>query len=152
VDRLEKLIPPLKNAGYSTTYAVGNGKRHGCMILHREVKLRKVNERVVHLDEQYIREGDGTDSLEDIRRRRGSTRQTKNIVLLVALANTIEQGTVSSSAVEGYIVATCHLFWHPRHVYERARYSDSYSMVTLAHPSKNKTRRDHSSRDITLSI
>ncbi|KAF9515632.1 hypothetical protein BS47DRAFT_1371989 [Hydnum rufescens UP504] len=121
VDRLEKLIPPLKNAGYSTTYAAGRGKRHGCMILHREPKLRKVNERVVHLDEQYIREGNGTDSQEDIRRRRGSTRQTKNIALLVALANTIEQGTVSSSAVEGYIVATCHLFWHPRHVYERAR-------------------------------
>ena len=92
------------------------------MILYRERKLRKVNERVVHLDEQNIREGDGTDSPDDIRRQRGSTRKTKNIALFIALAKTdAEEGTVGSSEVRGYIVATCHLFWHPQHVYERAR-------------------------------
>jgi len=44
------------------------------------------------------------------------TRRTKNIALLVALTST-DQGLSS----KGYIAVTCHLFWHPRYLYERVR-------------------------------
>ena len=122
VDRLEKLLPPLRLGGYAYTYATGRGKRHGCMIIHKETKLEKLHERTVHFDECNLQESTttGEESPEEMRKLRGSSRRTKNIALMVALRR--KSATEPSNCdVAGYIVATTHLFWHPRYVYERVR-------------------------------
>ncbi|KAI0778580.1 Endonuclease/exonuclease/phosphatase [Trametes elegans] len=100
VDRTEKLFPVLEKAGYAWVYAVGPGKKHGCLIAFRKSLYECVRQRVVTYDDQEIRE-DG-----DERARRGSSFRTKNIGSLVALRR-------ASAADDGLIVATTHLFWHP---------------------------------------
>lgn len=47
------------------------------------------------------------------RRAAGLSRSTRNVALFVALKFKHRTG--------GIIVGTTHLFWHPQHVYERAR-------------------------------
>jgi RNA exonuclease NGL2 len=44
----------------------------------------------------------------------GLSRKTRNVALFVALA-------FNEDKSKGMIVGTTHLFWHPQHVYERAR-------------------------------
>lgn len=100
VDRLEKLLPVLEGAGYSHAFAAGPKKRHGCLIAYDKAKYTKVEERTVFYDEQEIR-SDGDD-----RARHGSSFRTKNIGFIAALKQT--------DAQRGIIVATTHLFWHPR--------------------------------------
>jgi RNA exonuclease NGL2 len=101
VDRLDKLIPLLAAACYSHFYACGRGKKHGCLIAWDKRKYRKVNERAIYYDEQEVRQ-EGEERV-----RRGTSFQTKNIAALVALESLREKG-------ERCIVATTHLFWHPR--------------------------------------
>lgn len=101
VDRLEKLLPVLENAGYLHTYAAGPRKKHGCLIAYGEEQYTKVHERVIRYDDQDIR----TNS--EPKTRRGSSFRTKNIGFMAALKR---KGTDE----EGVIVATTHLFWHPK--------------------------------------
>jgi RNA exonuclease NGL2 len=84
--------------------------------------LEKLHERTVHFDECNLRESKttGEASPEELRMLRGSSRRTKNIALIVALRR--KSTTRSNNRdVAGYIVATTHLFWHPRYIYERVR-------------------------------
>ncbi|KAF8641035.1 hypothetical protein AX17_000680 [Amanita inopinata Kibby_2008] len=108
VDRLEKLMPILEAAGYSHHYAVGLGKKHGCLIAFKKKMFTKVSDHLVHYDEGEVR------TTGDDRARRGQSCCTKNIASLVALKN------VDSNS-QGLIVATTHLFWHPKYTYERVR-------------------------------
>ncbi|KIM85320.1 hypothetical protein PILCRDRAFT_66690 [Piloderma croceum F 1598] len=118
VDRLDKLLPVIERAGYSYTYAAGPGKKHGCLIAYNKEKFTKVNERVVRYDEEEIR-SDGDD-----RARRGCSFRTKNIGSLLALKrNNVENN--------GIIVATTHLFWHPKYV----------ALVLLDDPSQSTNSR-----------
>jgi len=103
VDRLDKVLPPLHGAGYAHTYAAGPFKKHGCMIVHRESRLDKIAERKIVYDEvPFGEKADGSP-------RAGIGRVTKNIGLLVALQD-------KTDSTKGCIVATTHLFWHPRYV------------------------------------
>ncbi|OBZ79318.1 putative RNA exonuclease C9B6.11c, partial [Grifola frondosa] len=100
VDRTEKLLPVLEDAGYSCLYAAGPRKRHGCLIVYRSNTYEVVRKSVVTYDDQEVRTR-GNDKA-----RRGSSFRTKNIASLVALRR---QGTNN----DGVVVATTHLFWHP---------------------------------------
>ncbi|KIP12400.1 hypothetical protein PHLGIDRAFT_27244 [Phlebiopsis gigantea 11061_1 CR5-6] len=101
VDRTEKLFPVLKKAGYSHIYKAGNRKNHGSVIAYRKDLFKEVGDRRVLYDEEDVR----TEGNE--RARRGSSFFTKNIGNLVALERLENQK-------EGFIIATTHLFWHPR--------------------------------------
>ena len=102
VDRLDKHLPLLEDAGYSHTYAVGPKKKHGCLIAYSRDKFTKVDERVVLYDEAEVRT-DGDD-----RARRGCSFRTNNIGSMLALRRNDVEG-------KGIIVATTHLFWHPKY-------------------------------------
>lgn len=103
VDRLEKLLLVLNGAGYSHAYASGPRKKHGCLIVFAQEKFVKVAERVVYYDDEEIRpEGDK-------HCRRGSSFRTKNIGFIVALAK-------NGCTGKGVVIATTHLFWHPKYV------------------------------------
>ncbi|OJA10819.1 hypothetical protein AZE42_00265 [Rhizopogon vesiculosus] len=101
VDRLERLSPVLEQAGYSSAYAAGPGKQHGCLIAYRQDRYSHVGEVTVEYDKQEVRE----DSAHPVARI-GSSRMTNNIGFMVALAEAGASG-------KGVIVATTHLFWHP---------------------------------------
>ncbi|KAF8898647.1 Endonuclease/exonuclease/phosphatase [Infundibulicybe gibba] len=107
VDRLPKLLPFLAHAGYSHHYSAGPGKQHGCLIAFKSLLYTKIADRVIQYDTQSIRDGDGVAS-------RGLSFQTKNIANIVVLGR-------NGDLDQGYIIATTHLFWHPRYRYERAR-------------------------------
>lgn len=92
---MDKLLPVLNNAGFSHVYAAGLKKKHGCLIAFDKDIYFKVEERVVHYDEQEFENG-----------RRGSCIRTANIASLVALKCRDDR--------RGVIVATTHLFWHPK--------------------------------------
>lgn len=99
---MESLLPVLDNAEYSYTYAAGPTKKHGCLVVYRKYSYEKVGERLIQYDEQEVREGS------DEKARRGSSFRTKNIASLIALRKIGVKD-------EGFIVATTHLFWHPRY-------------------------------------
>jgi RNA exonuclease NGL2 len=100
VDRLDKLLPALHHASYAELYAAGQGKRHGCMIVYRNSLFEEAGHVVIEYDELDVRQA------RDDRQRKGSSRRTKNIGLIVGLR---QRGQPS----RGYVVATTHLFWHP---------------------------------------
>ncbi|EIM92169.1 Endonuclease/exonuclease/phosphatase [Stereum hirsutum FP-91666 SS1] len=108
VDRLEKLKPFLAQAGYEHTYAAGPQKKHGCLIAFRKALFTQTGARTVIYDNEDVRE-EGEE-----RTRRGSSFRTKNIGSIVALKKT---GTEDF----GIVIATTHLFWHPKYIYERSR-------------------------------
>ncbi|KAF9452686.1 Endonuclease/exonuclease/phosphatase [Macrolepiota fuliginosa MF-IS2] len=108
VDRLEKVLPILDQAGYLHRYAAGRRKKHGCLIAFKRKLFEQVHERVVFYDEQPIRD------VEDERAQRGHSFNTRNIGLILALR-------FRDDPSNGIIVATTHLFWHPKYTYERAR-------------------------------
>ncbi|KAK4702668.1 RNA exonuclease NGL2, partial [Phenoliferia sp. Uapishka_3] len=54
-----------------------------------------------------------TSAAKSARRAAGLSRSTRNVALMVALKFKDREG--------GIIIATTHLFWHPQHVFERAR-------------------------------
>ena len=90
----------LATAGYSYVYKAGRSKNHGCVIAYRKDKFEKVEDRTLYYDEQEVRP-DG-----EAATRVGSSFYTKNIANLVALKEIDND--------RGFIVATTHLFWHPR--------------------------------------
>jgi len=84
------MLPHLPH--YSHVEAKGRGKAHGLVILYRTSMFTKFGEeKVIVLDEQEVRE-DG-----EAKRRRGGTRETKNIGLMVALERKEGGGGVVSS-------------------------------------------------------
>ncbi|ADV25600.1 Hypothetical Protein CGB_M3420C [Cryptococcus gattii WM276] len=117
-DKLPDFLPALPQHDYIK--GTGPGKLHGLVVLYRKDRFSLRQSRLIHLDFEEIhpRPGnltageDGDESLEEVRRRRGGSRQTKNVGLLVALEG--KDG-------EGVVIATTHLFWHPKFVYERVR-------------------------------
>ncbi|KAG6911894.1 hypothetical protein DXG01_000141 [Tephrocybe rancida] len=104
VDRLEKILPALEKAGYAHHYAAGPGKKHGCLIAFKERLYTMLSARTVVYDIEPVR-GEGDDNA-----RRGRSFHTKNVGSLVSLQSK------SAGKTEGVIVATTHLFWHPRFV------------------------------------
>ncbi|KAG9004447.1 hypothetical protein FRB90_010883 [Tulasnella sp. 427] len=113
VDRLKKLLPIFRSAGYSHTYASGPQKPQGCMIIWKADAFHKVAEQTIFYDD------DDVNSLlygDDGKRpnRIASTKVTGNIGLIVALARKDDE-------TKGYIVATTHIFWNPDFEYEKAR-------------------------------
>ncbi|THV04851.1 Endonuclease/exonuclease/phosphatase [Dendrothele bispora CBS 962.96] len=107
VDRLEKLVPVLQKAGYSHCYASGPRKKHGCLIAFKKDTYQEVGKRLVNYDDEDIR-FEGSELA-----RKGASFRTKNIGHIVALKSTKDDFNL--------VVATTHLFWHPRYTYERAR-------------------------------
>lgn len=125
MDRLEKLIPAIEKSGYGHHYAMGPGKRHGCLVGYKTDLYSMHANKLILYDEEDLRDTG------DVVRRRGSSFRTQNIASLVALK--------CKNEGQGIIVGTTHLFWHPgygffplfgapsllkyRYVYERARYA-----------------------------
>ncbi|KAI0051675.1 Endonuclease/exonuclease/phosphatase [Auriscalpium vulgare] len=108
VDRLEKLLPVIEKAQYKHIFAAGPRKKHGLLIAYRQEAFELRHEMVVRYDDMDVREA----PIESA--RRGSSFRTKNIASIVALGRVDDPNS-------GFIVATTHLFWHPRYSYERAR-------------------------------
>jgi RNA exonuclease NGL2 len=91
----------LEHAGYDHHYGSGPGKKHGCMIVFKKNLYSMVSDKVVYYDQYIPMDNDSGHSLTR------NTFKTRNIGLLVALKS-LNQET------EGLIVATTHLFWHPK--------------------------------------
>lgn len=108
VDRLEKVIPALEKAGYSHIYSSGPRKKHGCIVAFKSDKYVKISDQTVFYDDEDLHSAG-----ESERFRRGSSFKTRNIALIVGL-NHIDSD-------QKIVVATTHLFWHPKYTYERAR-------------------------------
>ncbi|KAJ3737134.1 Endonuclease/exonuclease/phosphatase [Lentinula guzmanii] len=108
VDRLEKLLPVIESAGYAHRYAAGPNKKHGCLIAFKKELYEEAGSKLILYDEQKVRTTD-----EEGVNPHGSTFRTRNIGHIVALKHTQRD--------EGVVIATTHLFWHPKYVYERAR-------------------------------
>jgi RNA exonuclease NGL2 len=111
---LEKLGPALEGVGYAYTFASGPRKKHGCVVAFKKDIYEKVSERTVHYDEYEVRPERVTEQA-----RRGASFRTKNIGLLVALKRIRREGDNDNEG--SVVVATTHLFWHPKYTYERAR-------------------------------
>lgn len=104
MDRLEKIIPVLNKAGYAHHYAAGPGKKHGCLIAFKEQLYTMISTKTVLYDIEEVR-SDGDEAA-----RCGKSFATNNIGSLVSLQSN------TAGKAEGVIVATTHLFWHPRFV------------------------------------
>lgn len=107
----------LKKAGYSHVYKAGNRKKHGSVIAYRNDLFEEAGDRRVLYDEEEVRPGLSEQA------RRGSSFFTKNIGNLVALKRVDNQK-------EGFIIATTHLFWHPRQVHDRTQINETLTYVT----------------------
>lgn len=101
VDRLEKLLPVLESAGYAHRYAAGPNKKHGCLIAFKKDLYEEMGLKLVLYDKENVR-----DTNEEGVSLCGSTFRTRNIGHIVALKHT--------QCDEGLIIATTHLFWHPK--------------------------------------
>ncbi|KAI5124636.1 hypothetical protein M0805_004245 [Coniferiporia weirii] len=128
VDRLEKFGPALQSADYAFTYSSGPRKKHGCIIAYREDVYEKVAEQTIFYDDVEVR-SDGPSE----RARRGSSFRTRNIGLIVSLKRRGSEG-------EHVVVATTHLFWHPKYTYERARQALILTRSTHDFKEKNNLR------------
>lgn len=91
----------LENAGYAHRYGSGPGKKHGCMIAYKKNLYSMVSDKVVYYDQCILMDNDSGCSLTR------NTFKTRNIGLLVALQSLSQESM-------GLIVATTHLFWHPK--------------------------------------
>jgi RNA exonuclease NGL2 len=98
----------LDQAGYSHVYASGPHKLHGCLIAFKTNLYTLESHKTIYYDDQDIPHA-GSESP-----CRGSSFRTKNIASLVALR-------LNRNTAQGIVVATTHLFWHPRYTYERIR-------------------------------
>lgn len=110
-DRLERLGPALEDAGYAFSCASGPRKKHGCVIAYKRDVYEKAFERTVLYDDAAVRLDRQSEQAQ-----RGASFRTRNIGLIVALRRLSDEK--EDSAV---VVATTHLFWHPKYTYERAR-------------------------------
>jgi RNA exonuclease NGL2 len=97
MDRLDRLLSSLRNS-YEYSFASGIGKQHGCAILYRNTLFTKIDQRIVYYDEERL----------NAQRHSDASFLTRNVALIVALQNK------SLPEAHGLIVATTHLFWHPR--------------------------------------
>jgi len=115
VDKIETLLRAI-DFRYDHAYARGHQKEHGCMILFRKELFDLHSTRTVYYDEEDVRQPSREHENDDTYNvwRRGTSRVTKNIALIVAVKR-------KGSGEKGFIVATTHLFWHPAFVYERAK-------------------------------
>ena len=109
MDRTEKLFPILENAGYAHVYACGPRKKHGSLIAFREDKFALVESRTVFYDDERLREHIEDGPIDDPQGLKASSRVTKNVGNIVAL-RCLGDGNEDN----GVVVATTHLFWHPR--------------------------------------
>ncbi|KIK71097.1 hypothetical protein GYMLUDRAFT_66309 [Collybiopsis luxurians FD-317 M1] len=98
VDRLEKLLPVLSAAGYTHRFASAPNKKHGCLIAFKN--YTELDRRVIAYDDERIRGDEEGVNLQ------GSSFRTRNIAHVLALKH--------SQSDKGIIVATTHLFWHPK--------------------------------------
>lgn len=112
---MESLVPFLQSLGYSHTYSCGPRKKHGCLIAYRAKVFTKLTDWTMFYDDSEVRK-DG----EDASFRRGSSFRTRNIGLLVALERVSSKETI--------VIATTHLFWHPKYTYERVRCVAHYNL------------------------
>ncbi|KAF8332341.1 Endonuclease/exonuclease/phosphatase [Cantharellus anzutake] len=141
-ERSDELALELEKKGYQCTYGTGLGKRHGCMVAHRTSKFKRLTERVISLDSiclvdiSTMTSSSTLNHVSNESTSKGLTRKTKNIALIVALS-THDQGLIP----KGYIAVTCHLFWHPRYVYERARQGAIIRREVLDFQKKNNLLR-----------
>ncbi|OCF54373.1 hypothetical protein L486_08287 [Kwoniella mangroviensis CBS 10435] len=101
---------------HTSVQGSGPGKLHGLVIFYRTSRFFVRSSKLVHLDEEEISTNNSREKEEDEKRRRGGSRQTKNVGLIVALEQIDGDG-------KGIVVATTHLFWHPKYAYERIRQS-----------------------------
>ncbi|KAG9314440.1 Endonuclease/exonuclease/phosphatase [Chiua virens] len=104
VDMLDKLLPVLDLAEYAYSYASGPGKLHGCLISYKNTLFQNVHETKIEYDNLEVHSNPDINT----QTRIGSSHRTKNIANIVAL-----RCIGPESQVQGYIVATTHLFWHP---------------------------------------
>ncbi|KAK8866182.1 hypothetical protein IAR55_001333 [Kwoniella newhampshirensis] len=116
-DRLPDYLSSLPK--HSHVKGSGPGKLHGLVILYRNDRFFVRGTKLVQLDLESVAtvptdEEASDEKHQDIRRRRGGSRQTKNVGLIVALEE-------SNAVGRGVVVATTHLFWHPKYAYERVR-------------------------------
>ncbi|KAF8807491.1 Endonuclease/exonuclease/phosphatase [Phlegmacium glaucopus] len=127
VDRLDKLVPMLEKAGYAHHYGSGPGKKHGCMIAFKKNLFSMVSDRMIYYD-QYVPMDDAGCSLTR------NTFKTRNIGLVVALRSLNQEN-------EGLIVATTHLFWHPKYTYERTRQAAILLQEVVAFKTDQKAQK-----------
>ena len=107
MDQTEKIFPRLDQAGYSYVYKTGYKKKHGSLIAYRQDLFTKVDDRAVEYDSQTFQPDSADAAPPGQGTRKGISFFTKNIGNLVALR-------YNSHERDGVIVATTHLFWHPR--------------------------------------
>ncbi|WFC98151.1 hypothetical protein MYAM1_000875 [Malassezia yamatoensis] len=143
VDCIEEHGAVLRDHGYNFIYECGyDNKRHGLLIAWRSKSSSltfgdPIHRRTVHYDDarpleiwektrayrgetsllqddmtELVSGQDARTSKKEILANKCVSRLTRNIALIVALP---------CQAGGGVIVATTHLFWHPRYEYERAR-------------------------------
>jgi RNA exonuclease NGL2 len=84
---------------HAAVEAKGPGKLHGLVVLYRQARFRQLTTRTVMLDDEEL-----TPEAETPVARRGISRQTRNIGLIVALQETAEE-----REKKGLIVVTTHL-------------------------------------------
>jgi RNA exonuclease NGL2 len=90
----------LEKIGYVHHYASGPRKKHGCLIAYKKDLYSFISDNTTYYDDQPV----GTVGVQG---RIGASFRTKNIGYMVALKS-------KTNETEGIIVATTHLFWHPR--------------------------------------
>lgn len=95
-DRLDDIHPAFHT--HQALRAKGPNKQHGCVVAFRKDRFREKASKVVHLDEEELSSGAPSGSA---RARRGGSRQTKNVGLVVALEAADGSG--------GLVVSTTHL-------------------------------------------
>ena len=109
VDGLDELLPALDLAGYAYHYGTGAGKPHGCLIAYKNTIFRSLHEATIEYDKLEVHSNPELST----QARIGSSHRTKNIANIVAL-----QSINPELGVQGYIIATTHLFWHPAFVHD----------------------------------
>lgn len=117
MDRLEDHLPKLEKHYECSSFIGYENKNHGLLIAWKPELFTKVGESSGRLDEMSCQVVGGTSKAESglsSRAEIGLSRSTRNVFNFVALEKKDTEG-------KGIIVGTTHLFWHPRHSYERAR-------------------------------
>lgn len=123
-------MAPLNAKGYSHSYIRHPEKKHGAMIIWKNANLQKIQEKSLFFDNLDLRESPPPASLEENQSpnwRKASSRETTNNALVLALrkvsvSSSSSESVSASNEAPGYIVVSCHLFWHPKHYYERVRF------------------------------
>lgn len=116
-DRLEDVLSSVP--GHIPVTARGVGKLHGLVVLYKSARFHVRAQRALALDDEWL----SPEAAGEVARR-GVSRQTRNMGLVVALKE--------NESDAGLIVVTTHLwvavsaladdrFWHPKFEYERTR-------------------------------